>query len=215
MDEYTKQESSSSKYYAFAAVFAVIFVAAGALTEGLKLRDGIDPQEVAWNLLTILGVLAILLERALELYVTTWRQPDRPKVLIPETKLKELKKELEEASDADRIELEKDVNDAELKLSQTKVKLEIYRAATQRGINVVMVLGAIAIAAIAPRVLSEFYPLDELGGVLIYLANVVDIVITAGLIGGGAKGMNSVTTVLANFNESLAVRAKAGANSSA
>ena len=60
------------------------------------------------------------------------------------------------------------------------------------------------------RVLAEFYDITTLPELQKLVFQATDVVLTAGILAGGSKGINGMTTVIGNFFESTAKRAKDG-----
>ena len=204
----------NTRYLLYIAVLVIAFMAAifGSQTVGLPLRevDGnpINTYEVAQSLIAVLIVLAVFLERALEVYVSTVRQPGRPNTDAETFEFQHLKGQVPDGAKADDA-LQAKIDAAQKALTEKQKELDLYRAETMRIIHVVMVLAAILLSIVGPRTLDEFYALPGPGTLIGNLSHFIDILLTAGLIGGGAKGINKVSQVLGSYSDKAASASKA------
>ena len=156
-----------------------------------------------YNLLINIGIITIVIERSLEIFVTIWRGQDR----IPLDKDAEM--------DEDNLALvqakfEKGkVEKKELSEAQNESKISIKVLEDYRGVTRVIAMRASLIAGIIVsiagfRILSVIFcstcngsPL--IGGMQLVLFNISDILLTAGILAGGSKGLHTLTELLGNF----------------
>jgi len=119
-----------------------------------------------------LFIVAVVVERFIEVYNTTWRRPGR-------------------------IELESRYQAAAGKAKVTaEAALNKYRARTgMLAMYAGFALGLI-IAAAGVRTLGVLFDISELGPLQVKVFKAIDVLITSGLIAGGSKGINAMTSLL-------------------
>ena len=149
------------------------------------------------QLITPLFLIALLIERALEVFVTSFRGAGAAK--------KELTVKEAEA------QVQKSVAGAEDALIRTKQELVDYKARSQRyafvgGVAIGLVVGGIGIRVLQlfvdPAVFAALSPAQR--GVF----TATDVLLTGAVIGGGAEAMHKLVSVFTNFMDSAAKRAK-------
>jgi hypothetical protein len=126
-----------------------------------------------------LFIITVIVERFIEVFNSIWRRSGRL----------ELTREVENAStDENRINAQKE--------------LDIYRSRTQ---TLAMYSGfaiGITVGFSGIRTLEMIFDSKALSGAQGTLFQAIDIVLTAGLIAGGSKGINAITRIFGNFLES-------------
>ena len=156
------------------------------------------------RLLGILFVIALFLERALEVFITTWRGPEADSLeldvqaarSVAETKAKANPPVSPQALDEAT---------AALKAAQ---KAEIaYRSGTQRlALWTGLILGVL-ISAIGFRTLGHLIDAEsfsQMPSLQKAVFKVMDCLITGGLIGGGSEGIHKLTQVYTEFMDASA-----------
>lgn len=173
----------------------------------------------ALSLLATLLLIALFVERSVEVYIGAMKSPQiatadaklthaRRDVASFEATISERKAELEKAiaenQPSELIELKKK-NISEL----TKVydeAIETLRMAdvlrqdlsgeTRQTALICAVFLGIIVATVGPRVLTEMTePMDDLDGIRRWVFITIDIFITGGLIGGGSDGIHKIISV--------------------
>ena len=159
------------------------------------------------QLLGSLLLVALFLERALEVFITTWRGPDAA--------------ECDRRAEARRVQLEElkaqpQPNQAQLTaavnaLEQAEQERTTYKSQTQRlalwtGLTLGLLVSAVGIRTLQTLVTPEGLSTLPQGQVVVL--HVVDVLLTGGLIAGGSEGIHKVTQVYTNFMEASAKRAK-------
>jgi uncharacterized membrane protein YqjE len=172
--------------YAIAAAVAAAMIwsiGMGGEPVGFKTLDGGD----VVDLLTPLFVIALFLERAQEVFVSAWREPQR--------------KEAEAHIAA--LEAVQDAAGARA----AGVQLAEYKAQTQRVAFLFRFLVAMAISTVGVRSLEHLVAMPPLDGSVQRTAfTVIDIVLTAAIIGGGSDGIHKLVSVITDFLDSTRQR---------
>ena len=153
------------------------------------------------QLLTVLFLAAVLAERALEIFVGTWRTAAATQLELTVHGLEE---------DVARLSAESPVLRA---LDKARRQERQYRCGTrQAALRVGLALGLL-VSGVGLRALETFID-PALSG---WSANqsaafrLVDVLLTGGVIAGGSEGIHRIATVFDNFLSSTARRAKSPA----
>ena len=156
-----------------------------------------------FQLLALLLLVSLFLERALEVFVSTWRGPDAAildsKIEESEgkiTRLKELKKTTTE-------ELESAIT----KFEDAKKDRKNYKCQSHRYILWIGLAFGFLVSAIGLRGLNVFVDQEELKTLLRaqkILFRCVDVLLTGGLIAGGSEGIHKIANVYNNFMNTTA-----------
>lgn len=150
--------------------------------------------ERALNALSALFIIALFVERAQQVYISAWRGLGRARI----------DQRISGAEQALRIARENRLSGraAEMrgKLEKYKHDLADYRHETRKiAFAGGMILGLI-IALVGPRILSEVIVVHgDMNHYQGTIFNGIDILITGGLIGGGAEGIHKVVSLLTDF----------------
>jgi len=165
---------------------AVVVFALGDSLLPIEVADGAAPFRTALIQLGILYVVALFVERSLEVLIKAWRQ-------------------------GGKTSLEQQVQAAEGD-AQTEVetKLQQYRAGTQRRALLVGLTLGIMVSLSGVRLLG---PIFEFGDSAVPFQQAVfkftDILLTAGLIAGGSATIHELMALLDDFLKASRKRAKA------
>jgi hypothetical protein len=118
-----------------------------------------------------LAIIALITERFVEIFTSVIRKPDR-------------------------IELEGDIREATKAADKTRALevLEAFKAKTGIFAMTISFITGLVIAAVGVRVMGPLFDSSGLSYSQSLFFNAIDIVITAGLIAGGSKGINSLTS---------------------
>lgn len=174
-----------------------------------KLPQPFDWKNVEFSRIgvTLLGfmLIALFIERVMEVYTSIWRAPERQKKII-EAQRARVKVETVGAAlkDAPRTasapKLEAELTQATDDHHQAVAQMEKYRVDTQNCTTIysvavgalVALAGVRALAAIVGPIPSDS---QDFGEWQRHFFNVVDIVLTAALLGGGADGIHKILSV--------------------
>lgn len=139
-------------------------------------------EEIVGNL-TSLFLISLFLERALEVFVSWWRDVERVKL------------EQEIAS------LDTDASaDAQRRVLELKRQLQLFKAQTARRTFMCGLAAGAVIALAGARALSPLLAeLPATGSPQSLMVVIADVVITAGLIGGGSDGIHKLVSVITDF----------------
>jgi hypothetical protein len=175
--------------------------------DALRFRAA-DPFNVPGLLATVF-LLALFQERAMEVFVTTWRGPNA-----------EALEQLRDASAAALARLAASLPPAAppeiaaktMRFEDADSRLQVYRSETRRmALWTGLILGAL-ISAAGFRTLEALATpeaLKALGQQQRGFLEVVDVLLTGGLIGGGSEGIHKLAMVYADFMDSTSKRMKA------
>lgn len=138
-----------------------------------------------------LFVIAVFLERALEVFIGTWRGIEQSQLEQTVRKARSRRKELREGGAAAELEL------AESALATAVYEQARFKAATARYAFLAGLAGGIVISAVGVRCLYPLVHWDtEFVGGQRLVFNLVDIFLTGGLIGGGSEGLHQMISLL-------------------
>jgi hypothetical protein len=144
-------------------------------------------EEIVGNL-TALFLISVFLERALEVFVTWWRDADRLKL---EQELAHVVADAKTAADAAA---------AERLILQKQHDLDAFKAQTaRRSFMCGLVAGAVIALAGARALGPLLVALPAAGSPQLLVVTIVDVVITAGLIGGGSDGIHKLVSVITDY----------------
>jgi hypothetical protein len=142
--------------------------------------------EIIGNL-TALFLISVFLERALEVFLTSWRDGGRRKLEH------EIAHAVAEAKAAPSAEAERLVR-------QARHALHLYKAQTARASLICGLVAGAVIALAGARALSPLLgALPPAGSPQLLVVTIVDVVITAGLIGGGSDGIHKLVSVITDY----------------
>lgn len=167
----------------------------------VKLKN-IDATTVS-QIMSSLLFLALFVERALEVVVSTWRDPGAS----------ELELELQHAQEyLDTLRQQnaspQDVNGAVLRVRQAKNAQGSYGTMTKRIALWSGLLLGVAVSAVGIRMLTALVADPATAPSLPFI--LVDIVITGAVIAGGADGIHKMAKVYSDFMETTSKRIQAG-----
>ncbi len=169
---------------ALVAASAVAAWQASAFT-GLAFKP-FKAEEIVGNL-TALFLISLFLERALEVFLTSWRDAGRRKLEH------EIAHAVADAKAAPAAE-------AERRVRQARHELHLYKAQTARASFMCGLVAGAVIALAGARALSPLLvALPPAGSPQLLLVTIVDVVITAGLIGGGSDGIHKLVSVITDY----------------
>jgi hypothetical protein len=141
--------------------------------------------EIVGNL-TALFLISVFLERALEVFLTSWRDAGR-RTLEHEIAHTQAAAEAAPSADAERA------------LRDARHALDLYKAQTARASFVCGLVAGVVIALAGARALSPLLVAPPTGSEQLLVVTIVDVVITAGLIGGGSDGIHKLVSVITDY----------------
>jgi len=157
-----------------------------AILKPMGIPFGVFDIAAALKILTILFVISLFQERALDVFLTIIRAPDSDEM---NRKLQKLKNE-PESPERDKV------------IEELEKKLSNYKIATR---NLAMKLGYLfgfIIAMIGIRSLEPMINLDHFANISSIQQSafrVVDVFITGGLLAGGSDGIHKIIEILRDF----------------
>ena len=161
------------------------------------------------QLLTILFLAALLAERALEIFVGTWRSVGAARLELAVRGLEEDVARLTGQSPVDQGSL----SSARTALEKARREEWQYRCATRQltlrvGLALGLLVGGVGLRALETLIDPALSGWSASQSAAFRL---VDVVLTGGLIAGGSEGIHRITTVFDNFMSTTARRAKSPA----
>ena len=174
------------------AITILVFIQGDSLTT-IQNRPGDAPFLIALTQLGILYVIALFVERALEVLMKAWRQCQKIR----------LEEQLVSQEENDRHDAEK--------------ALKEYKAGTQkRALLVGLTLGTL-VSLSGVRLLGPMFQFDATAGWTVQegLFHVTDVVITAGLIAGGSSTIHELMALIDDFLRASRKRANQTASTRA
>ena len=165
------------------------------------------------RLLGSVALIALFLERVLEVFITTWRGPEAnvldTSIQILERKLTMLKKESNAGEDISKIKDTENSLDKATK-NKSKYKSETQRIALWSGLTLGLLISAVGIRMlyflVDPIALENAPQAQELS------FRLVDVFVTGGLIAGGSDGIHKIFNVYDSLMESTSERLKSQPN---
>jgi hypothetical protein len=190
-------------WIAVAVVLMAFGIVVGLTTGALTIKPVTDQSVRA--LLQTMFVIALFIERALEVFVSAWRDPGAaPLEAAKETAQEKLKQ-------ATASGVPSTIQAAQQALDDAEAALRVYKAETKRiALSAAIVVGVL-IAAAGLRAFETFVQLrathqnqwDRIAGALF---NAVNVVITGGLLGGGSDLIHKILKVITDFLEQTSKR---------
>ena len=159
----------------------------------ISLRDSLrpidtkdDPFLIALSQLGILYIVALIVERSLEVIIKAWRQADKS----------HYKERVRLAEDDSRAEAQKE--------------LEKYRTGTQKRALIVGLILGIFLSVSGIRFLGAIFYFSDVSGWSFQqgMFQFIDIILTAGLIAGGSATIHELMALIDDFLKSSRKRTK-------
>lgn len=151
--------------------------------------------------LTVLIVIALFLERALEVYKHFYFSPEKERLA---TQVDYYQTELQRLLPTDDgVCKDDEVQAAQLRLLNAEEGLRVYRNYTRQSLLWAAIVFGLLIGLVGIRSLEIAFIFPTPGSALeifrFYLFRVLDLVLTAGLIAGGSEGIHNVIKTLSNL----------------
>jgi len=160
------------------------------------------------QLLTVLFLVALLAERALEIFVGTWRSPGATQLELAVRGLEEEVGRLQQLPTPDPRAL----GDARAALEKARRQERQYRCVTRQIVLWVGLGLGLLVSAVGCRALEVLIdPSLTWSPAQASAFRLVDVVLTGGVIAGGSEGIHRIATVFDNFMNATAKRAKGSA----
>lgn len=167
-----------------AAMAVVVFSQGDALT-AIKMTDGATPFQTALTQLGILYIVALFVERSLQVLIKAWRQGGKSG----------LEENAKSAEGNDKAKAEKE--------------LQEYKTGTQRRALLVGLTLGIMVSLAGVRLLGPIFPLEGVSAPLQRAVfHFTDIILTAGLIAGGSSTIHELMALVDEFLRASRNRAK-------
>ena len=158
----------------------------------LTLRSISGPHFI--DLLSALFIISLVMERALEVFVNTWREPGSAALKLRHEQLRRRRRPAEPA-ELEKIEEER----------------QVYRTQTQVLALRVSFAAGVVISAVGIRTLEGLLLPGAFAGPTsqVLAFRVVDVLLTGGVIAGGSDAIHKVINVFTTFMDATAARTKA------
>lgn len=190
---------------------ALLFIAAIVAAVAFFVLTGWDlPRPFKWDDVriatigtTLLGfmLIALFIERVMEVYTSIWRAPDRQSKILEAQRARArvetadaAMKDTPRAAAAPKLQAE--LTQAADDHQHAVAQVEKYRVETQNRTTIYSVAVGALVALAGVRALAAIVGSpDDFGLWQKHFFNVVDIVLTAALLGGGADGIHKILSV--------------------
>ncbi len=192
--------------------FSIAILWPASLTPNLFIFKSFGFDEVA-QLLTFLALIALFLERALEVFINTWRRPREEEIENDiqscERIIAELKTKADSGVSAVESASENSTKDelGKLLLNRAKYKSQTRKVALWTALFIGLLISGVGIRSLETLInlkeLKEFPPDQQpiFYAEQVCIFRVLDTLLTGGLIAGGSDGIHKITQVLAVFLE--------------
>ncbi|NIM16772.1 MAG: hypothetical protein GTO45_32685 [Candidatus Aminicenantes bacterium] len=168
-------------------------------------------KDIGSSIGTILGsllIISLLLERALDVFLTTWRAEGSERL---DSEIKEIKQKIDQLKKAGKADTDPDVKTEMGFLSQKNQEKLTHRSKTRIiAMWSSLILGVI-VSAIGFRVLATLVDPGSYTGMEDKQKNFfdfVDILMTGGLLAGGSDGIHKIMDLYRVFMEGSSARVK-------
>ena len=150
-------------------------------------------------------LIALFMERALEVFITTWRGPDAAQLeLFLKNSIERIMK-LEQMDNVQAVEIQNKLETERKSLENAREKRGKYRSQTQRIALWTSLIFGLLIGAIGFRALQSIVDVQAWQGITGIQLNAfyfVDILLTGGLIAGGSDGIHKLMQIYSTFMDS-------------
>lgn len=196
-----KDEGTLSRYARWALIIPVLSVVVIlAMVYQIRPRPVIlrdFSQEDITRLLATLFLVTLLFERALEVFISAWREPDTGTLEV-------LVEELRAKTQTTPPPAPEALQNLTASLEKAEKKLAVYKDTTKRialGSTVVLgiVISAAGIRTLQPLIDPASW--SQLSPTQASLFQTIDVGLTGGLIAGGSDGLHKVTQLITDFLE--------------
>ncbi len=156
------------------------------------------------QLLASLLFISLLLERALEVFMTAWR---RPRAALKDLKIQTLQEKIakmEELKGQEKTSKQNELINDVAELNKIKEERTTYKTETQRFALWISVILGFLISAVGIRTLNQIIDplvLEQLSDSQTLAFRLVDVFLTGGIIAGGSEGIHKIAQVYTNFME--------------
>ena len=169
--------------------------------EAVKITD-FGPNEI-FQLLTVIAFVATLQHSAVEVFISTWRDPEE----------EDMNAELERYDE--RLKAPKLSEENRVKINEARKDVELrkkkYKAGTRKVALWASLFLGVFISVVGVRALESLVSPAEIAKLSEYQAlgfRLMDVLLTGSLISGGTEGVHQVTNIFGNFLNSTAEKAK-------
>ncbi len=185
----------------YLTIFIVILLVLVGITiwgnpQGIPLNR-IQPADVL-QIIMVLFVIALFLERAMDVFLTTWRAPQSEQLAV---EIAALKENLEQRPNDEELMGQKREKEAEL----NQFKRTTRTIAMWTGFILGMIVALAGIRALFPLV--DAHGFQTIPAWQQTLFRLLDVLITGGLLAGGSDGIHKLAEVYRAFMESTKQKA--------
>ncbi|MBX2864213.1 MAG: hypothetical protein KTR27_11715 [Leptolyngbyaceae cyanobacterium MAG.088] len=157
--------------------------------------------QIVLQQLTVLIIVALFLERALEVYKLWYFSPEKERLAV-EVEREQVELELLVA-DVENSSSEEAIGAVQLRLFNAEESLRVYKNHTRQALLRAAIVFGFLIGLVGVRSLENAFdfPAVETAveGFRFYLFRMLDLILTAGLIAGGSEGIHGVVKKLSGF----------------
>jgi len=189
------QDGSWRSQAAFVMPLAIVGLMAGGIIwvrpTPLELRDHAVSQ--VGSFLGVAFVISIFLERAIEVFISVWRNPDAARLDVQLERLEQLLKETESPKEKSQVRAHLD----QLKITRARYKVDTQTLAMWVSFFSGLLISVAGLRCLETLVVAE--NLASLSDKQQFLFRMVDVLLTGGLIAGGSEGLHKISQVYTTF----------------
>jgi hypothetical protein len=198
--------------------YIILLVIILAIAVSLSFKFVEFRKDIGSSIGTILGsllIVALLLERALDVFLTTWRAEGSEKL---DSEINDIKEKIARLKQAGKTDSDPDVKTEQGYLRQKNQEKLAYRSKTRviamwSGLILGVIISAIGFRVLATLVAPDVAEkLKDYTEAQSYFFNLFDILLTGGLIAGGSDGIHKVMDLYRVFMEGSSTRVKNKSN---
>jgi hypothetical protein len=163
------------------------------------------------QLLTGVALIALFLERALEVFITTWRGPGASEkeqdVEKAKNEAEKLQAEIEKSAGLSQMEIDAkkvQYNQALLRQQNAEGEQCLYKSQTKRIALWSSLIFGLAVSVVGVRSLEPLTDAEMFKSITDFQRaafHVIDVLLTGGLIAGGSEGIHKITAIFTEFFE--------------
>ena len=155
------------------------------------------------QLISSLFVVALFMERGLEVFVSTWRGPQEEALQL---NIKFASDKLQTGNTSERAPATEALQTAQQALTEYKSRTKVI--AMWVGLICGLLISAVGIRSL--HILVDSNGISELSQIQSHAFHLVDVFVTGGVIAGGSDGIHKLTKIYTDFMERTSSRIKDG-----
>ena len=182
-------------------ILVLLLALVTVMREAVRIND-FGPEEI-FQLLTVIAFVATLQHSAIEVFISTWRDPQQEEI---NAEIERYTRQLEE----DNIP-EQRLQKIKEGRKEAELKKKKYKAGTRKIALWGSLFLGVFISVVGFRALETLVSPAEIAKLSEYQSlgfRIMDVLLTGALISGGTEGVHQVTNIFGNFLNTTAEKAK-------